>query len=210
MRSMSRRFFISAALLCAAQASATIELAPFIGETSESWESFPNYVDYTPIYLPNPTPILGGTATIVQPRMVVYEPGIAEFYLTSSGYAQVSEGERALGINVGPDAATTILFDEPVDQFGAYWGATTEFSTPSGIDVYFYDDHTLVDSVAFGYDRSPEFDGKLEWHAWHTDQPFDRLVFVGDYVVIDGLQASSPEPASLLLALLAVAAWRKR
>lgn len=207
---MSRRLTISAALVCAAQASAIVELAPFTGERSESWESFPNYVDYTPIYLPNPTPILEGTATIHNPRMVIYEPGVAEFYLTSSGYAQASEGERALGINVGPDAATTILFSEPIDQFGAYWGATTEFSTPSGIDVFFFDDHALIDSVAFGYDRTPQFDGKLEWHAWRTDEAFNRLVFVGDYVVIDGLQVSSPEPSSLLLALLAAAAWRKR
>src|SRR5207249_9497391 len=82
-------------MLAAPYASAVITPipSPVVGNLTETWESFPNYIDNPSFYLTDPTTIMGGGASISSPVMAVYEPGAgAAFSLADSGLAQVSDG----------------------------------------------------------------------------------------------------------------------
>src|SRR3989442_2215586 len=75
-------------------------VSPFTGDLNETWESFPNYTvgPNSVDYLPNPTTIMGVGAKISNPKMAVYEPGVADFGLGSSGFAKASDGVKGMGL----------------------------------------------------------------------------------------------------------------
>jgi hypothetical protein len=200
-------------LIVAAPANAQLSpIAPFVGTASETWESFPNY----PVGgdLPNPTDIMGGFATISTTAaggMIVYEPAVAPaiFGLGESGDAQVSDGVKGMGIN--DEGTTTIVFDSPVTDFGAFWGAATGlgFPDPANVTISFFDaSSALIGTENFNYSRTFAGDGLLEWHGYHSTIPIKSLSYTGRYVVTDGLQANfsataaAPEPGSLALLAL--------
>ena len=91
-----------------AQITATGQFTGTIGET---WESFNNYTippSTSPNYLSSPTSIFGGSATISNSFMAVYEPGAAAgFSLGLNGDAMVADGAKAMGIDVSSGSSTT-------------------------------------------------------------------------------------------------------
>jgi hypothetical protein len=225
--SFSRPTLLAAGLLTLLILMATLnapspahaQLSPidsFVGTTSETWESFPNYsVGGGVNDLPNPSDIMGGFAAISTTApggMIVYEPAIATafFGLGTSGDAKASDGVKGMGID--DEGTTTIVFDSPVTDFGAFWGAATGsgFPDPANVTLSFFDAATaLIGTENFNYSRSTTGDGLLEWHGYHSTIGIKSLSYTGIFVVTDGLQAnvsaataSAPEPASLALLAL--------
>jgi hypothetical protein len=204
------------AMLAVADARAAIVPAgPFSGGQSETWESFSNYSDHLAAtggpFLADPTPILGGDATISGPRLAVYEPAVgAIFSLGSSGVAGVSNGVKSIGSDIDA-GATSVVFVTEVESFGAYWGALTgpdfPFPNPTSVTVAFFDaSDVLLGSDSFDYSRASSRDGALEWHGWRsTGAGIKKVTISGDYVALDGLQAAGPlaVPASSWLGRLA-------
>ena len=179
---------------CGNARAALTSIGPFTGSLSETWESFNNY-NYPSFitYLPSVTTIMGGAATISNPFMAVYEPGAgATFGLSANGSAGVSDGTKGMGIDRAGQTAT-ISFLNPIFDFGAYWG-----NASSTVSLGFSDGS----SASFSYSRPG--DGVLEWHGWNSTSGISSISYVGDYVVIDGLQAQAvvPEPATATVALL--------
>jgi hypothetical protein len=207
---------VCAALVLAAPVQAQITpIGPFAGSLSETWESFPNYVDNGFNGLPRPTDIMGGAAAITSTasgEMVVYEPGVAGFGLAGSGTAQVSDGTKGLGVSDESTGTTTITFDNPVADFGAFWGAAAGagFPDPAIVTLRFFDaGSALIGVETFTYSHSATGDGVLEFHGYRSTVGIASLSFVGTYVVMDGLRANPfapaatgiPEPGTLALLL---------
>jgi hypothetical protein len=203
-----------------------LPVAPFTGTLSNPFDSMPNYVQ-GPHYLPAWEMIGGNQAQISNPFMIVYQPGVADFGLGSSGIAQVPVGLKGLGIdNAGQ--TTTITFAKPASEFGAFWGAATLspfLADPSTVSISFYDaSHNLINSLSFTYSHSTTQDGGLDWHGWSSSVGIGSVTFHGDYVALAGLQATLPpggpslglpEPASLTLVGIGAAGvggyvWRRR
>ena len=175
-------------MLTAPYASAVITPipSPVVGSLTETWESFPNYFDNPSFYLTDPTTIMGGGASISSPVMAVYEPGVGiDFSLGNSGYAQVSDGAKGMGINNFAET-TTITFTNPVPNFGAFWGAATGedffLPSPATVTVSFFDlGNNSIGTEQFTYVRPG--DGALEWHGWVSTVGIAALTYTGDYVV---------------------------
>ncbi len=176
-------------------------IGPFSGQLTETWESFAA----TPKgeWLPVPTAIMNGAATISHPQMAVFTslapPGLGE-----SGPAQPSDGFKAM---VAEELAATvsIVFAEPVVRFGSYWAAQTanqdpNIGNPAQIAIRFYDPaDALIGTESFSYSRSQFGDGLLEWHGWSSTIPIKRISYTEDTPVVDGLQADPvPEPTTLV------------
>jgi hypothetical protein len=219
---------LSAHILNAKLHAASTRIEPFIGALQESWESFPNVnstleTEGQRTFLHGPIRIFQDFATILHPRMGIYEPGSANYRLGSSGNAQVADGEKGIGLAVtGPQIlpefieAASITFDMPLISFGGYWAAGTDYLfDPEVIEFKFYDAAgTLVGTDTWPYSRSflinePEMifsgDGQLQWLGWQFFIPIKRIEFGGGAIVADFLQADAiPEPSTLVaIALLA-------
>jgi hypothetical protein len=172
-------------------------IGPFTGTSSETWESFNDYLT-GPRYLAAPTSIMGGRALISSSLMSVYLTNSARsFGLGDSGNAQVADGTKGMGLD-GFAQTATITFLDPVTDFGAYWGANTP-PTPATVSLLFSDGSF----ESFTY--SAPHDGALVWHGWHFETGITSISYSGDFVAVDGLQANViPEPATTLLGALGV------
>jgi hypothetical protein len=202
-------------LLPVAMAGVT-PIGPFTGDLTETWESFDNYLVDPDFYRDDPTTIMGGGASISNPVMAIYEPGVAVFGLGSSGLADVSDGKKGMGLDEFASTAT-ITFTTPMSAFGAYWGAATfDDDDEAIVSVDFYDEFGgLIDSVTFAYAHQDSGDGALDWHGWLSDTPIASIVYSGDFVVNDGLQANFgggavPAPGAALLGLIGLALAKRR
>lgn len=190
-------------------AAQIVPVGPFTGQFSETWESFPVRPTDPPTYLPDPTAIMGGFATISNPQMVVFSNS-APVGLGSSGPARSSDGVNAMAL-ANHAATATIVFSQPVARFGAFWGADTApfdpaVGDPALVAVNFYDSlGSLIAANAFAYSRTQFGDGQLEWHGWLFSDPVARLTYTEDIPVIDGLQAD-PVPEPSVAALMTFAA----
>ena len=177
--------------LAPAQAQVT-EIGEFTGDTSESFESFDNYLVGGFHFLDSPTTVLGGSS-LTGTEMVVYEVGTADIILNSSGTAQAAEGVKGLNLN-NFASSLTLTFPTPRLRFGGYFGAYTS-GEPTSILFEFYDGNdTLIAFLEVSYDRSDFVDGLLEWHGWEAVNGIKKVVITGDYVVMDNLQ-TDPMPA---------------
>jgi len=197
----------AALLLCANTRAAVSPISPFTGNLSEGWESFRTYMGGYD--LPDPTGIMGGSASISSSLMSVYLTNSdTSFGLGSSGNAKVADGAQGMGLN-GFAQTATITFANPVADFGAYWGAATP---PWGPDAPPVEPTPTTVSLAFSdgsFDRftyfAPDHSGTLAWHGWHFTAGITSISYSGDFVVVDGLQANViPEPATALLGALGV------
>jgi hypothetical protein len=93
--------------LWAVPAGAVISpVGPFVGTYSETWESFPRFLP-SQTYLPNPSDIMGGFASISNAWMDVFQPTAGDhFSLQSNGFAIPSDGVKAMGLDFYPTSAT--------------------------------------------------------------------------------------------------------
>jgi len=200
-------------LLTASALAAVIPVGPFVGDLQESWESFPNFWDDSDHFMDDPSFIFGGTAEISNAYMVVYEPPDYGFGLGYYGNAQVVDGTKGHGLDTGwPASSATIDFDDPVSQFGGYWGAADIDGYPTvPIDFDFYDENgELIDSVTVQYGDDTG-QGTLMWFGWSSDVGIETVVYSGSFVANDYLQATLvPEPAALALLALGVLVLRRR
>lgn len=197
-----------------ANALTITEIGPFSGSLTESWESFT-----TGVQLADGSTIFGGNASISHPNMVIYDPGVFNFGIGSSGTAQVVDGFKGLGLRT--DDVAQIDFNTPVSQFGGYWGAATDSTgvIPTTISLTFLDvSLNVIGTDSFTYLRlGNPGDGELEWHGWSSTEPFSAVQYSGEFVVNDSLQAEPgnviPEPATMMLfgfGLLGLAGLKRR
>lgn len=185
---------------------------PFAGTMTETWESFPNYSTPGEQYLNSSTTIMGGNASIAGSIMEIYQPTVAPWGLSISGLAQVSDGVKGLGLGTTNNSAV-ITWAAPISTFGGYFAAPTGagYPDPATITVSFFDTvSTLIGTETFSYSTSTNpngADGHLEWHGWTSSEPIGSISITGDYIAMDGLQATLvPEPSTFALAGLSVAA----
>jgi hypothetical protein len=205
----------------------TTRIAPFVGAVQESWESFPDFKSTVDTlghrsFLSDPAIIFQGNAKIAHPKAAIYLPDTSNYYLGSSGPAQVYDGEKGVGlVSTGPQPlpdfieSASITFFTPLGSFGGYWGAGTDFLyDPEVIKFQFFDANDLqigMDSVVYTrshlIDESQMIfwgDGQLQWAGWQFDVPMKRVVFGGGAIVADFLQANPiPEPSSLAVVFAA-------
>ncbi len=213
---------VALVMVCAAGvASAQTPIGPFSGGISETWEGFQTYSQNPNFYEDANGPIstFGGNAMVSSPFsgqggiLVVYSPFIDGFGLGNYGSAGVSDGQNGMGINTGfPGQPVKIDFATPVTDFGGYWGAAEIFGNPSApIQFDFYDGTVIADAATT--ELYTDFSGTLHWFGWNFNSigAVKTVVYTGDYVVNDGLQANLvPAPASLALAGLGVLALGRR
>jgi hypothetical protein len=116
-----------------------------------------------------------------------------------------------MGLNDGsvfghPYPTASITWSAPITTFGGYVGAATPDGIATTLTVKFFDrSTTLFDSETFTYLRPG--DGVLEWHGWTSSVPFSSVSITGNFLALDGLEASVvpiPEPAVGLLVVLPV------
>jgi hypothetical protein len=199
---------------CTSIASAAIvSTGPFIGTYSESFESFPDYLQdgSDNPYFPEQSSIMGGFATISSAHndMLIYNPGAGAFWgLGGATLAGVADGSQGLGLESAPGSAT-ITFDNPVTAFGGYFAADEVLYSP--IVTFDFSDGS---SDSFAY-SDPNGNGTLVWAGWDFSTDVSSVTISGNYLVMDGLQVEvAPEPTTLALTglcgLLAFALARRR
>jgi hypothetical protein len=194
----------------AAPALATITpINQFNGSMSETFESFPNYLQDGNFIFDNGTAIFGGNATANSSanQMVIYSPANgANFNLANGGFAQVSDGVNGLGSNASSQTVE-FTFNQKIVDFGGFWGVA-HYGNGNSVNVDFFDGNSNVGNANFSWNRN---DGVLEWHGWNSDIPFDRVAFTGFFTVADGFQANIPAPgAAALLGLSGLIVARRR
>ena len=176
-------------------------IGEFVGDISETWESFDNY-QTGDFYEPEPIAIMGGNATLTTnlEQVVIYEPSAgATFGLVLHGSAQVSDGTKGIGFN-NYGMVAEIVFSSGVSSVGAFWNMAVGSGFVGEIFIDFFDAaDVLIDSISFSPTSS---DGSLDWFGWSSDTPIASMLIASDYHVFDGLQATFaevPEPGTLAL-----------
>ena len=201
-----------------ANAGVISPIGPFAGTASETWEGFLYYNENPNFYEVSPATIFGGRATITHDFMAVYGPP-STFGLGTSGTAQVFDGVKGMGLDRSEEfgAGPAIIdFSTPVTEFGAYWGAATgdggDLGDPAVVTVSFFDTGGgLIDTITFDYSHSDTGDGGLDWQGWSSTTAIGSIVYFGNFVVIDGMQANQvPAPSALALLGIAGLAGRRR
>ncbi len=153
---------------------------PFLAEAAESWEGFPHWFT-DPLPDISGSSILAGRGQIIKADFLsVYNTAEASLNLGSSGPASTFDGIQGLYAGGG----ATVEFSQPITDFGAFWGAFTDFSgappfDPGTISVKFYDQalNQIGLTQQFTYSRSLQADGLLEWHGWTSTVPIRRVTY---------------------------------
>src|ERR1043166_772090 len=165
---------------------------PFTGDHTETWEEFPTGCIAGE---QGELSILGGMATIADTaaHLFIYEPDPGcTFGICASALAQVSDGNQGVGLDAFIDTAT-IVFDQPVVAFGAYWGGC------GAISFTFRDaNNNVIDTDSFDPDNN---NGVLEWRGYHFDRQVKSIEVSGEYIVTDGMQVltgCAPAPGGMV------------
>ena len=230
---MARSLFVATLLFLTfsqpANADTITAVSPFVGQFSETFESFPTYRPpgtFTSVPLPAATPILGGLGTItsiwdqvsggyVYQFPFVCNPLCDNYGLAGAGIARVADGTKGLG-SIG----TTILkFNQGVLQFGGYWGVSVGFPFTGQATLTFLDHSGDPIGIAtITYLESSA--GTLVWNGFASSVPFYQINVESNNhsLAMDGLQAHAapvPEVSSLVTIVvgalgLTVLWWRSQ
>lgn len=187
--------------------AALTPIGPFVGELSESFESFENYNVDADHRLDPVTQIMGGAATISYNIAQIYEPSAgAGFGLNENVPAEVADGTKGLAYSFANsnNGYFVITFNQPVYEFGGYFG----FYTASG------GGGTINGESIWMTNLFPN-SGTLEWHGWRSDVAIQRIELSGIYNTMDALQANTvPDSGATVgllgLALLSLAALKRK
>jgi hypothetical protein len=180
------------------RADITLIAEPFTGSAVETWEEFP-------VANPgSPATIFGGQATISGDNPFVW---MTTFVLGTPGGlglgpfpARAFDGTHGYTTSVSPGTAR-ISFQSPVADFGGYWGYAVGY--PAASFMFYDSEGALIGSESFTY-TSPNNNGTLQWHGWHSTLPISSVEYTGHWVANDSLRISVvPEPSTTWLLLAA-------
>ncbi|MEY2479148.1 MAG: hypothetical protein QOI04_75 [Verrucomicrobiota bacterium] len=147
---------------------AFVNTPPFVGEKSESLEGFSPQQAYAALT------ILDG-AMISGPALQIY----------GASKASVADGTQGITL-LGRAQSATIVFPNPVSDFGAYWGSMETGS--SLISFTFLDaSGNEVATDSFSYTSTAQ-NGALVWRGYHFSTAVKTVIYSGDNVVTDALQ----------------------
>ena len=178
-----------------AQLSAT---GPFVGNLSETFESFKNFCQNGFAYESSPASVFGGAATLSQNNMFVYTPGGCNFGLGTSGaIGQTSDGVKAMGIDAF-NLGSVFTFAAPIYSFGGFFGANTNFGDPATFTFDFYDsgNNQIGSTQSLSYSHSGSPDGGLDWYGFDSTSAVSKVVVTGTEYAFDGLQINTNAPRS--------------
>lgn len=193
----------------ASQSFAIVNVGPFTGSSSESFESFPNFNSGAQTTLN----VLGGLGqfTATGSALYIIQPPLASWGLGLNGPGSAYDGVKALGLfDLSGSALVTLTFTDPVLQFGAYF-QTDRQNNGTDLSVSFYDaSNNLLGSDSFTHASAP-----YQWHGWADSSGIKKVTFAGNVApVMDSLQIMAvPEPgtvAALGAGVLAVLRRRKK
>jgi hypothetical protein len=167
-----------------AYAQQVIEVPPFVGTNSETWERF-NVAE-----IPSETSILGGIATISGDHMVT-----AHSFLMCTVIGIPHDGNILMDSD-RPTGPVSISFSQPVSAFGAYWGSGVGcpeccgFGDAPSILTFLDAAGNIIGTDSFFYDGT----GALAWHGYQFGTPAKTITrTAGDGLegfAMDGLQAN--------------------
>ncbi len=173
-----------------AYAQQVIQVPPFIGTHSETWERF------GVSQIPSGTSILGGIATISGDHMVT------NTWFDMCGHiAEPSDGDILMG-SARPTGPLTISFSPAVSAFGAYWGSSIHcYDNPANILTFRDAAGNIIGTDTFNYIGG--YEGQLIWHGYQFGTPVATITRTAadgqDTFVMDGLQANLVGAAGSLL-----------
>ncbi len=194
-----KSLFIGSLACIAASASAQLNpTGPFVGTSSEDFESFQNYNVTSGV---SNLPIMSGAATFTgSSEMWVYTPGSADWSLGGNGLAVVHGGANGLGLfNNQAPLGVVLSFANPVSAFGGYF-ADVDAPNFLPVEMTFFDEGGnqlgTAQTVTHG-------SNSMDWYGWSSVIGIKTIQFgAGQAPVMDDLQATAhavPEPASMLV-----------
>lgn len=166
------------ALAPAVQATA-IPIGPFIGDFTETWESFPEGTEannYLP--LPEGTAIFGGAATITSLQHDIAIFGVESPYGVGA-LVKPADGVQGMGLGSQRNDGVTISFMNPITAFGGYFAAYGSQFT-----------FTFSDGSQYAASYNQQNTGIMQWQGWSFDQAITNVSWTGEFVAADGLQAN--------------------
>jgi hypothetical protein len=184
-------------------------VAPFAGQFSEGFESFPNYnsgvVDSLDIASGN---ALFESDPVGSSQLWIYEPSAgATWGLGDYGPATPHNGVKGLGLydNGIAGVNVTLTFDQLVSRFGFYYATDDNVSGVSTMTVQLFD----VSGVQQGANQVLDsLSSNHVWAGWSSDTPIKSARFTTNIApVLDDVQfdvVPEPSTALLLIGLIAV------
>ena len=188
-------------------------VAPFIGDFSESFESFPNgSIPGTAVNLSGPATILSGNGTLtginnsanIEPAFIWNSNG--GFSLGLNGTAIPFDGVKGLAAQSATstfdDNVLRFAFASPVKDFGGYWVHARTSTHGGPVSLTFLDTaNTPIGTDSFVYNSS--LAGASEWFGWNSTIPIGAVEFTGFFAAVDGVQINLiPEPRTHLMIIV--------
>ncbi|MEP6754172.1 MAG: PEP-CTERM sorting domain-containing protein [Chthonomonadales bacterium] len=183
----------SLAPVAKSQLSAT---GPFVGNLSENFEGFNNYVTtlinngFTTGYESSPASVFGGAATLTNNTLYVAQPGSVNFGLGTSGTLVQHDGVKAMGVD-NFLSNSTFGFSSPIFRFGGYFGTNTNYGTTFMLSFFDASNVQIGSTQTLSYDHSNTGNGILDWYGFNSTIGVKRVVVKGTEYAYDGLQAST-------------------
>lgn len=165
-----------------------MEVPPFVGTHSETWEEFPVGEFGSP-----EVSILGGTAVISGTELEIATTHM--FHLCGFD-AEPTDGAKFMGADAA-SASVSISFSQPVSAFGAYWGNIPEHPQGCGGTETHFNFMDITGNLV-GQATYPAGNGAMHWRGFAFTTPVKTIDVDGIYLVTDGMQATVASANPLL------------